>query len=237
MKKTRHDNTWRNRFSIHWSFLFVVIWFIAINIISDFQASGWIWSGIMLFTLFVSIFIHDMAQAITGFLFNMGVSRVILLPIGALPSISRKPSRKIYEIFMLASGPLANLIIAGILALYLQPYNAYWDEPRNVGSGYPGNFLFQLQFINLCLGLINLIPVFPMDAGRMLDAFLEYRVSRPKAVRTVNRISMGVAALLMAVGVIRMKVPLLLLGLFVIFTIPLGKCYHPLKRRETAASR
>jgi hypothetical protein len=111
MKQAKYLYSWRNRFTIHWSFILVMIWFVAVNVISDFRAGGWIWSGIMMVSLLASIFIHDVAQAITGILFKMRVSRVIFLPIGALPSISKKPAKKIYELIMLASGPLANLPI------------------------------------------------------------------------------------------------------------------------------
>jgi Zn-dependent protease len=234
MEQAIYVSAFRNRFSIHWSFILVIIWFVVINLVADFRVGGWIWSGIMVVSLLASIFIHDIVQAITGMLFKIDVNGVVLLPIGALPSISKKPAKKIYEIIMLASGPLSNLAIAGFLAFFLQPYKAYWDEPQNIGVGYAGNFLFQLQFINLCLGTLNLLPVFPMDAGRMLDTFLEYRFSPARAVQIVNRVSIFVAVIIIAAGVIWMRYPLFLVALFVLFTIPLGKYYHPLKKKGVA---
>jgi Zn-dependent protease len=237
MKQFNYAYSWRNRFSIHWSFILVMIWFVIVNLLSDFKAGGWIWSGIMIVSLLVSIFIHDIAQAITGILFNIKVSRIIFLPIGAIPTISKKPTRKIYEQIMLASGPIANLAIAGFLMVFLHPYKAYWDEPQNIGVGYAGNFIFQLQFINLCLGCLNLLPVFPMDAGRMLDTFLDGRVSTTRAIKIVNRVSVVVACLLFLAGIIWMQYALLLVALFVIFTIPLGRHYHPLKQRENADAK
>jgi Zn-dependent protease len=232
MIQAKYPYSWRNRFSIHWSFILVAIWFVVVNMLSDFNAGGWIWSGIMIVSLLVSIFFHDIIQAITGILFGIEVSRIVFLPIGAIPSISKKPARKIYELIMLASGPIANLTIAGILMVFLHPYKAYLDEPQNIGVGYAGNFIFQLQFINLCLGCLNLLPVFPMDAGRMLDTFLDGRVSTARAVKIVNRVSVVVACILLLASIIWMQYALLLVALFVIFTIPLGKHYHPLKKRE-----
>ena len=232
MAHAKYLYSWRNRFSIHWSFILVAIWFVVVNMLSDFNAGGWIWSGIMMISLLFSIFIHDIAQATMIILFDIKVSRIVFLPIGAIPSISKKPARKIYELIMLASGPVTNLAIAGILILFLHPYKAYLDEPQNIGVGYEGNFIFQLQFINLCLGCLNLLPVFPMDAGRMLDTFLDGRVSTARAVKIVNRVSLFVACILFIAGIIWMQYALLLVALFVIFTIPLGKHYHPLKREN-----
>ncbi len=231
MNHKKYRNSLRNHFSVHWTFLLVLLWFVVINLLSDFSTGGWIWSGIMMLSLLVSIFLHDIAQAITGILCNIRVRRVILLPIGAFQSISKKPKRKSYEIIMLSSGIVTNLAIAAILAFFLQPYSAYSDEPQNMGAGYGGNFLYQLQFMNLCLGCLNLIPVFPMDAGRILDSFLDDRVSSEQAVKIVNRVSFIVATMMLATGILLMKYPPMLLSLFIFFTIPLGKYYHPLKSR------
>jgi len=185
----------------------------------------------MIISLLTSIFIHDMAQAFVAAFFNIEIDRLILLPVGGLPSISLKPKRKIHELLMLAAGPAANLMIASFLMIFLRPYLAYWNEPENIGVAYAGNFLFQFQFINLSLGLLNLLPVFPMDGGRILDAFLEKRYSSEKAVRIVNIISIIAAFNFLMAGVITLRYPLFMIGLFIIFTIPLGKYYHPLKKR------
>jgi Zn-dependent protease len=217
--------------SIHWTFILVIVWFVIVNLLSGTNSSGWIWSLIMIISLLTSIFIHDMAQAFVAAFFNIEIDRLILLPVGGLPSISLKPKRKIHELLMLAAGPAANLMIASFLMIFLRPYLAYWNEPENIGVAYAGNFLFQFQFINLSLGLLNLLPVFPMDGGRILDAFLEKRYSSEKAVRIVNIISIIAAFNFLMAGVITLRYPLFMIGLFIIFTIPLGKYYHPLKKR------
>src|SRR5450432_1545555 len=217
--------------SIHWTFILVIVWFVIVNLLSGTNSSGWIWSLIMIISLLTSIFIHDMAQAFVAAFFNIEIDRLILLPVGGLPSISLKPKRKIHELLMLAAGPAANLMIASFLMIFLRPYLAYWNEPENIGVAYAGNFLFQFQFINLSLGLLNLLPVFPMDGGRILDAFLEKRYSSEKAVRIVNIISIVAAFNFLMAGVITLRYPLFMIGLFIIFTIPLGKYYHPLKKR------
>jgi len=217
--------------SVHWTFILVIVWFVIVNLLSGTNSSGWIWSLIMIISLLTSIFIHDMAQAFVAAFFNIEIDRLILLPVGGLPSISLKPKRKIHELLMLAAGPAANLMIASFLMIFLRPYLAYWNEPENIGVAYAGNFLFQFQFINLSLGLLNLLPVFPMDGGRILDAFLEKRYSSEKAVRIVNIISIIAAFNFLMAGVITLRYPLFMIGLFIIFTIPLGKYYHPLKKR------
>ncbi len=224
-------NNRRTRFSVHWTFLLVVIWLVIVNVLSDASENGWVWSLIMVLSLILSLLIHDISQALVAALFNIKINRLTFLPIGALPGISRKPDKVWEEILMLIAGPAANLLIAAILLVYLNPYSAYWDEPQNIGVGYGGNFLFQLQFINLSIGLLNLLPVFPMDGGRILDAVLEKRFGEENAVKIVNTISMLTAAAFVIAGLVYMKYAMLLTGLFIFFTVPLGKYYHLLKKK------
>jgi len=232
MKSITHAvNSHRTRFSVHWTFLLVVIWLVIVNVLSAASENGWIWSLIMVISMILSLFIHDIAQALVAAFYRIRINRLTFLPIGALPAISRKPEKVWQELLMLIAGPTANLLIAALLLVYLKPYAAYWDEPQNIGVGYGGNFLFQLQFINLSIGLLNLLPVFPMDGGRILDALLEKKYGEENAVKIVNTFSMLTAAAFVICGVVYMKYAILLIGLFIFFTVPLGKYYHPLKKK------
>ena len=218
MKKDLHNFNYRGiHVSIHWTFVLVILWFALANVLTGFTSTGWIWSLIMLFSLLISILAHDLAQAFVGTMYGMKINSLIIMPIGGLPSISTRPKKKYYELLMLAAGPAANLCIAAFLFYFLHPYKAYWDEPENIGSAYPGNFIFQFQFINLSLGLLNLLPSFPMDGGRALDTFLEKRYSTAMAKRIVNRISIFLALCFFVSGIIYMKYPLLLIGFFITF--------------------
>ena len=219
------------RFSIHWTFILVIIWLLTANILIGMNKTGWMWSIIIVLSLFVSIFIHDLAQALVGTFFGIEISSLIILPIGGLPSLSNKPKRKTHEFLMLAAGPAVNLGIAVFLMSFLHPYAAYWNEPENIGAVYPGNFIFQLQFINLSLGLLNLVPAFPMDGGRALDTLLENRYSIKMAKEITRVVSILVAIGFLLAGVIYVRYICLMIGLFIVFTLRMGKYYHPLNKK------
>ena len=219
--------------SVHWTFILVVIWLITANILTGMSKTGWIWTVIMVISLLVSIFIHDLAQAMVGMIFGIKISGLIILPIGSLPSLAKRPENKAHEILMLASGPAVNLAIAILLMSFLNPYQAYWNEPENIGVAYPGNFIFQIQFINLSLGLLNLVPAFPMDGGRALDTLLENKYSVPKAKKITRVISQLIAFVFLLAGVIYLKYILVLIGLFILFTVRMGKYYHPLNKKPS----
>jgi Zn-dependent protease len=236
MKNILYNFNYRGiRLTIHWTFILVIIWLVIASLLTGWSKSGWIWSLIMVLSLLVSIFLHDMAQAIVGTLFGMEISSVTILPTGGLPSLVKLPKRKIYEILMLAAGPAMNLGIAILLKSFLHPYQAYWDEPVNIGVVYPGNFIFQLQFINLCLGLLNLLPAFPMDGGRALDTLLENKYPVLKAKQIVQVVSLLIAFIFLISGVIFRYYALFMAGLFILLTLRMGKYYHPLNKRTGKA--
>jgi Zn-dependent protease len=217
--------------SVHWTFVLVIIWLVIANLITGLSESGWIWSIIMVLSLLMSIFLHDLAQAIAGTIFGIKISSLVILPIGGLPSLVNRPKKKIYEIVMLAAGPAVNLGFAFLLMSFLHPYKAYWNEPENIGVAYPGNFIFQLQFINLSLGLLNLLPAFPMDCGRALDTLLENKYSVSKAKKITRVISVFIAFGFLFTGVMFAKYIIVMIGLFILFTMRMGTYYHPLNKK------
>ena len=70
MKNVLYNFNYRGiRLTIHWTFILVIIWLVIANLLTGWSESGWIWSLIMVMSLLVSIFLHDMAHGIVGTLF------------------------------------------------------------------------------------------------------------------------------------------------------------------------
>ena len=55
--------------------------------------------------------------------------------------------------------------------------------------------------INLMLGCLNLIPVFPLDGGRMMYALMTYLTSAPLAQRITNTVGLLFAFVLGMMGI------------------------------------
>lgn len=75
----------------------------------------------------------------------------------------------------LAAGPLANLLIALIFALVFRVV-----EPMFYAGSVPAILLTILQtivFINVLLFLFNLIPLFPLDGWRIVEALLPVKAA------------------------------------------------------------
>ena len=114
------------------------------------------------------------------------------------------------EIIIALAGPFVNIILA-ILGFAL-----WWIFPES----YIYTKLF--VFANLFTGLINFLPVFPMDGGRVMLALLSKKHSRNKALKITTYTGIITSFLLVLGFVVStffvVNFTLLTLGIFCFFT-------------------
>jgi len=67
-----------------------------------------------------------------------------------------------------AAGPASNLLIATILSILIK---------LGFGGDFFALFGIQLIFINVALALFNLLPVYPLDGGKIMRALLPHQAS------------------------------------------------------------
>jgi Zn-dependent protease len=67
-----------------------------------------------------------------------------------------------------AAGPASNLIIATLLSVLIH---------LGIGGEFLALFATALIYINITLALFNLIPIYPLDGGKIMRALLPYQAS------------------------------------------------------------
>jgi hypothetical protein len=134
------------------------------------------------------------------------------LPIGGVARLERMPEKPLQELWVAIAGPLVNLGIAGILAVWLILTNTF--EPLAALSVTGGSFAERLMVVNLFLLLFNLLPAFPMDGGRVLRALLATRMNYPRATQLAASTGQGMALLFGFLGLF-FNPFLILIALFV----------------------
>jgi Zn-dependent protease len=87
----------------------------------------------------------------------------------------RKPRRDM--IYVAAAGPLANLILALLSALLFHPAVLLPDPAAN----WLGHTLLNSIFLNLVLAVLNLLPLPPLDGGRIAVGLLPISLAAPLA--------------------------------------------------------
>jgi Zn-dependent protease len=206
---------------VHWTLALALPWFAAAFAPSvAHQGAGRAESlviGVLLaIALFVSVALHELSHTVVGVRLGAHIKGITLMLLGGVSELSRAPTRPSGEVLMAIAGPIASLLIAGVLwlaALALRttaPINA-----GEAGAGVAFTALALLARVNLVVGLFNLVPAFPLDGGRVLRALLSWRIGARRATRVASVIGRVVAVLLAVAGVINGLVFVTLVAAFV----------------------
>ncbi len=152
----------------------------------------WVVGATISLLFFGSVLAHELSHALVARRFGLRVRDITLFIFGGAASLEDEAKSPRQEAVMAAAGPLTSLAIGAVLAVL----SGALSEP--ILSATVG----WLGFINLTLGLFNLIPGFPMDGGRILRAVLWHvRGDRNAATRNAAAIGRLFGYLLIAGGV------------------------------------
>ncbi|MBA2871605.1 stage IV sporulation protein FB [Anoxybacillus calidus] len=110
-----------------------------------------------LFILFFIVFIHEFGHAIAALFFSWRIKRILLLPFGGVAEVEEHGNRPFKEEFIVTlAGPVQHiwLVVAAFILMKLEIMS---------------NELFSMFFeYNLAIFLINLLPIWPLDGGKLL---------------------------------------------------------------------
>ena len=165
------------RLAVHFSFLLLLAYVVWDGWMQD-RWLGAAWSFAAILLLFTCIVLHELGHSLTARRYGIGVPRILLLPIGGMAefdSIPRQPRR---ELLITLAGPAVNFSIALLLLPFVPIPKIWGDAAIELNLHGLGQILL---WMNLVMGCFNLLPVFPMDGGRILRALLATRWPYVKA--------------------------------------------------------
>lgn len=209
---------------LHWSFLLLLVLVILLNGNIGTPVDQFAWSSLFVAAVFVCVTLHELGHALVAGIFGIRAHNILLLPIGGVASIEKFPANPRQELAISASGPAVNLVIAGLLYLFVVR-----NMPSPISAGHAlgvgGHFVYNLYLANLGLAVFNLIPAFPMDGGRILRALLAFRVNYINATNIAGVVSKIVAVALIGAGVVLVNFLLPMIGIFIILSSDTEKYY------------
>lgn len=169
------------KLELHISFLLMLL-FVAWD---GFRTAGWIAAlGITFYFLlgFTCVVLHELGHSLAARAWGIPTLRIWLLPIGGIAELAEMPRRPRLEFFISIAGPAVNFIIVAITLALLVVTNQTdllnlgmrgWNEAI-AGFGWRGVACVLLMW-NCGMGTFNLLPIFPMDGGRILRSVLYSR--------------------------------------------------------------
>lgn len=157
----------------------------------------WIDVAIVLALLFFSVLLHEFGHCFTARFMQGDANEILLWPLGGLANCE-VPHTPRANFVVAAGGPVVNLVlflVTGLVLFLLEPsLQPQWNplyclargESQQVvlrlwAAGSPdvrfGPYSYQVLlshffWVNWVLFLLNMVPAFPLDAGRMLQSVL-----------------------------------------------------------------
>ena len=101
------------------------------------------------------------------------VKSITLFIFGGVSDISKEPKNPHKEFSIAIVGPITSFLISGIFAaLFFSLRGFEFTSFENIQLTKTEAILFYGVFINLLLGIFNMVPAFPLDGGRILRSIL-----------------------------------------------------------------
>jgi Zn-dependent protease len=164
---------------IHATFLLLIAWMLFLYYVEGVSARATGLGLALIVTVFAIVVVHELAHALMARHFGIRTRDITLLPIGGIASLERMPERPSQELAVALVGPAVNIVLAGVLAVFVVAFGGSLDVTEATTIG--GAFATQLVWINLGLAAFNLLPAFPMDGGRAVRALLAIKLGRERA--------------------------------------------------------
>ena len=121
---------------------------------------------------FAALVAHELAHSLVARRYDLKVSDITLFLLGGVARLERDPRTGRTELFMAAAGPLASLVLAVLFALAWLALGA--------SNGSPGQVVLAwLAWMNAVVAVFNILPVFPLDGGRVFRALLWMATGNP----------------------------------------------------------
>ena len=158
--------------------------------------SSEVWQFLEIVALFGIVLIHEFGHALACRSVGGSADTIILWPFGGFAYVS-PPWRPGAMLWSIVAGPLVNVILipitVGIFWLTVAPHvpltphnflELVLNTPATAGN--LGRFLSRVVLINIVLLIFNMLPVYPLDGGKILWSLLWFVTGEGLALRIAS---------------------------------------------------
>jgi Zn-dependent protease len=150
-----------------------------------------------------SVVMHELMHALAGLHGEVGPRSIVLLPIGGVTlldeSARREPDDSVREIRIALAGPAVNLVLAAVIAAV--GLSLYPQKLATLPLVHSSNLLRSAVWVNVILGVLNLLPAYPLDGGRLLRSWFRTRMDPIRATRQAVMVGQFFSMALIFLGI------------------------------------
>ncbi|MFZ7132257.1 MAG: site-2 protease family protein [Eubacteriales bacterium] len=135
---------------------------------------------------FMAVFIHDISHFMVAKYYGVSIHEVVILPLGAQLKMNDDYLEDMQCINIYLAGPFMNIFIS-ILLFSLKIYGFYFPLYN------------EIIFSHICIGFINLIPLYPMDGSVVLNILLSKLAGNIRASKIIITMTQMSGVVLIAI--------------------------------------
>ena len=168
--------------------------------------------------LFSCVLLHEFGHSLACRSVGGQAEFIVLWPLGGI-AFAQPPPRPWAWIWTTVAGPLVNVVLIPVFWL-LQHYLLPRLPMDSLASDYLGFIIVYGLITNQVLLMFNLLPIYPMDGGRLLQEVLWLFIGYPRSLLVAGMIGTcgGVLFIVLGLGFAQLRIPLPLTHM----SIPLG---------------
>lgn len=138
---------------------------------------------------FLVVFLHEMTHAAVAKLLGYQIERIKMFALGGVVVIKEKASASLFhEILIALSGPAANFLMTFAAFCLFDIQEVHYS---------PWEFLI---YSNLAIGIFNLLPIIPLDGGRIVREIFTYFIGIKKSIKILGALSIFISSILFLAG-------------------------------------
>lgn len=183
---------------LHWTWLFIFAlfeWDIASNFLPH-KVPGqpailyWVYGILVILVFFISVLFHEMSHSMVTRKYKIPIQRITLFLFGGAAQMGERPKMAKAEFWMTLAGPVSSLVAAGLFLAIASIADGALPALALAG-------LYWLGVINIFLAVFNMLPIFPMDGGRILRSLCWWGTKDlVKATRVAVNVALVMAVIL-----------------------------------------
>jgi Zn-dependent protease len=196
---------------LHWSWL--LVGYLELQFRSSAYTSK-VWAIAEYLTLFAIVLLHEFGHAFACRQVGGQANEIVLWPLGGIAFVS-PPPRPGALLWSVAAGPLVNALLVPVTVGAFM-----FGHYQGLAETNPDAYHFLLYagvYMNLVLLIFNMMPIYPLDGGQILQSLLWFIMGQSRSLMVVCVIGMVAAVGIVLLAVLRMSIWLGLIALFTIF--------------------
>ncbi len=179
---------------LHWS------WFVVALIEIQIRRGSYqsvVWNVLEYLALFAIVLLHEFGHALACRQVGGTANQIMLWPLGGVAYVD-PPQRPGAVLWSIVAGPLVNV---ALFPVFLGAETWAWHAGLQYSNMDAYRFLVNLVWLDGILFAFNMLPVYPLDGGKILWSLLWFWLGKSKSLLVASWLGVVGTAGLLALGI------------------------------------